>query len=128
MPMPAASDREILAALFDAALSAALPDGRFAGRLPEPPRGRTIVLGAGKGAARMASAFEKAWSEAGNGPLEGLVVTRYGHATATQSIEVVEENRTRGDGPRQMASPCSMWKCVIPGKSVSSIGSRAFGL
>ncbi|MBB3931327.1 hydroxypyruvate reductase [Kaistia hirudinis] len=104
MPMPAASDRDILAALFDAALSAALPDGRFAGRLPEPPRGRTIVLGAGKGAARMASAFEKAWSEAGNGPLEGLVVTRYGHAMATQSIEVVEASHPVPDAAGMQAA------------------------
>jgi glycerate-2-kinase len=84
------SDRDILRALFDAALAAALPDGRFAGRLPQPPKGRTIVLGAGKGAARMVGAFEDAWEQAGNPPPEGLAVTRYGHGMPTRFVEVVE--------------------------------------
>ncbi|MBN9026919.1 MAG: DUF4147 domain-containing protein, partial [Rhizobiales bacterium] len=71
-------DEAILRALFDAALAASLPDGRFAGRLPIAPKGRTIVLGAGKGAARMVRAFEDAWEAAGNPAPEGLAVTRYG--------------------------------------------------
>lgn len=83
-------DRAILLALFDAALAAALPDGRFDGRLPEPSKGRTIVLGAGKGAARMARAFENAWEAAGHSAPEGLVVTRYGHGTPTRFVDVVE--------------------------------------
>lgn len=86
----ALTDAVILRRLFDAALAASLPDGRFAGRLPEPPKGRTIVLGAGKGAARMAQAFETDWEQAGNPPPEGLVVTRYGHRTATRFVEVLE--------------------------------------
>ena len=49
------NDADILYALFDAALKAALPDGQFEGRLPEKPKGRTIVLGAGKASARMAA-------------------------------------------------------------------------
>ena len=85
------SDRALLRALFDAALAASLPDGRFAGLLPARPKGRTIVLAAGKGAARMAAAFEAAILEAGwDGPLEGLAVTRYGHAVPTRHVEVVE--------------------------------------
>src|SRR3712207_6425622 len=83
------SDRDILHALFEAALQAALPNGKFDGRLPERPKGRTIVLGAGKASARMAAAFEDAWSRIG-GTCEGLVVTRYGHAVPTQLIEIVE--------------------------------------
>src|SRR4051812_37049508 len=79
----------ILRALFDAALNAALPDGQFEGRLPSRPRGRTIVLGAGKASARMAAAFEEAWAKTG-GTCTGLVVTRYGHAVPTRSIEIVE--------------------------------------
>jgi len=82
-------DAQILLALFDAALKAALPDGQFDGRLPPRPKGRTIVLGAGKASARMAAAFEEAWAKAG-GTCEGLVVTRYGHAVPTRSIEIVE--------------------------------------
>src|ERR671928_669847 len=83
------SDRDILHILFETALQAALPDGKFDGRLPPRPKGRTIVLGAGKASARMAAAFEEAWARAG-GTCEGLVVTRYGHAVPTRSIEIVE--------------------------------------
>jgi hydroxypyruvate reductase len=82
-------DHEILRALFEAALKAALPDGKFDGRLPEKPKRRTIVLGAGKASARMAAVFEEAWARTG-GTCEGLVVTRYGHAVPTRSIEIVE--------------------------------------
>jgi glycerate 2-kinase len=97
-------DEDILRALFDAALSAALPDGRFEGRLPEPPKGRTIVLGAGKGAARMARAFEDAWRAAGNPDPEGLVVTRYGHATTTRFVEVVEASHPVPDAAGMAAA------------------------
>lgn len=83
------SDAEILRTLFDAALAAALPDGKFEGRLPEMPQGRTIVVGAGKASARMAAAFEEAWTQAG-GACEGIVVTRYGHAVPTKYIDIVE--------------------------------------
>jgi len=83
------NDRDILHTLFDTALQAALPDGKFEGRLPEKPKGRTIVLGAGKASARMAAAFEEAWARTG-GTCEGLVVTRYGHAVPTRSVEIVE--------------------------------------
>ena len=79
------NDAEILHALFDAALKAALPDGQFDGRLPLRPKGRTIVLGAGKASARMAAAFEEAWARVG-GTCEGLVVTRYGHAVPTRAV------------------------------------------
>ncbi|MBJ6124679.1 glycerate kinase type-2 family protein [Microvirga splendida] len=83
------NDHDILHALFEAALKAALPDGKFDGCLPGKPKGRTIVLGAGKASARMAAVFEEAWAGAG-GRCQGLVVTRYGHAVPTQSIEIVE--------------------------------------
>jgi glycerate-2-kinase len=84
--MPMADDIRILRSLFEAALATALPDGKFVANLPERPKGRTIVLGAGKASARMAQAFEAAWPH----PCEGLVVTRYGHSAPTQRIEVVE--------------------------------------
>jgi len=78
--------RETLRALFDAALAAADPVRAIAGHLPRPVAGRTVVVGAGKASAAMACAFEKAWS----GPLEGLVITRYGHAAPCRNIEIVE--------------------------------------
>ncbi|MGO4571122.1 glycerate kinase type-2 family protein [Microvirga sp. 2TAF3] len=79
-------DEHILRELFAAASAAASPDGKFATRLPAAPKGRTIVIGAGKAAGSMARAFEAEWGH----PCEGLVVTRYGHAAPTRQIEVVE--------------------------------------
>lgn len=77
---------QVLRRLFDAALEAALPDGKFDALLPERPKGRTIVLGAGKASARMARAFEQAWGA----PCEGLVITRYGHSVPTRHVRIVE--------------------------------------
>jgi glycerate 2-kinase len=80
------SPRDLLLELFEAAVGAADPAALVGGHLPEHPRGRTIVLGAGKAAAAMAAAVERHWT----GPLEGLVITPYGHGLATERIEVVE--------------------------------------
>ena len=78
--------RGFLQTLFQSALDAADPARALAAHLPERPPGRTLVVGAGKAAASMARAVEQAWE----GPLEGLVVTRYGHAVPCERIEVVE--------------------------------------
>src|SRR5579862_7137992 len=78
--------RALLRDLFDAAMRRALPSVCVPPHLPARPRGRTIVVGAGKAAAAMAAAVEAHW----NGPLEGLVVTRYGHGVPTSRIKVVE--------------------------------------
>jgi len=72
--------------MFDAAVEAAAPSRCVPPHLPAPPKGRTIVVGAGKAAAAMAAAVEAHW----NGSLEGLVVTRYGHGAPTKRIKVVE--------------------------------------
>jgi len=84
--------RELLRRLFDAAVASAQPDLCVPPHLPEPPapgQGRVIVIGAGKASAAMARAVERHW--AGRGvPLQGLVVTRYGHAVACEHIEIVE--------------------------------------
>jgi glycerate-2-kinase len=77
--------RAFLLSLGRAAIAAALPD-RMADHLPDPPAGRTVVVGAGKAAASMAAAFEKLWPA----PLEGTVVTRYGHAVPCTRIAVLE--------------------------------------
>ena len=68
--------RQLLKAMFDAAIGAASPKLRIPAYLPPPPKGRTVVIGAGKASAAMAKAVEDLWP----GPLTGLVVTRYGHA------------------------------------------------
>jgi len=76
----------LLHSLFDAALGAADPAKLMKGRLPAPPNGKIVVVGAGKAAAAMAAAFEREWS----GRLSGLVVTPYGHAVPCSRVEVTE--------------------------------------
>ena len=78
--------KTFLTSIFDAAVAAADPERTIRNHLPAKPKGRTIVIGAGKGSAQMAAAFEKAW----DGPLEGLVVTRYGYAAPCERIEIIE--------------------------------------
>jgi hydroxypyruvate reductase len=78
--------RALLRALFDAAIASAQPALCVPAHLPSPPRGRTIVIGAGKASAAMARALEQHW----RGPLTGLVVTRYGYAVPCERIEIVE--------------------------------------
>ncbi len=90
MAGPLSDPAALLRELFDAALGAADPKLAVPPHLPHqgssPPKGRTLVIGAGKAAATMARAVETHW----HGPLEGLVVTRYGHAVPCETIEVVE--------------------------------------
>lgn len=85
--------RALLRHLYDVAVQRALPLHNTAAHLPHPPKGRTLVLGAGKAAGAMAQAVEALWPA--DAPLSGLVVTRYGHtpprpAGLAQRIEVVE--------------------------------------
>ena len=81
--------RTLLRQMFDAAVASAQPALCLAPHLPAPPsspKGRTIVIGAGKASAAMARALEDHWP----GPLEGLVVTRYGYEVPCQRIEIVQ--------------------------------------
>ena len=83
--MPSNEDA-LLRAMFKAAVDAADPRLCLPQHLPPPPRGRTIVVGAGKATAAMAAATEAHWP----GPLDGLVITRDGHGVPCRRIEVVE--------------------------------------
>lgn len=85
-PNTVTADRELLKTLFDAAVDAARPGVQIARFLPEPPRGRTIVIGAGKAAGQMAQALEAVWK----GPLEGLVIAAKGHSARCRHIKVLE--------------------------------------
>jgi glycerate 2-kinase len=85
-PAPVADRRALLRAMFDAAIAAAQPALCLPPHLPAPPKGRTLVIGAGKASAAMARALEDHWPA----PLQGLVVTRYGYAVPCQRIEIVE--------------------------------------
>src|SRR2546423_8829693 len=80
--------RVFLTASFRAALAAADPAVIVPRALPSPPRGRTVVVGAGKAAASMARAVEEHWPK--DKSLAGLVITRYGHGVPTKRIRVVE--------------------------------------
>ncbi len=81
--------RTALGQVFEASIAAADPRRVLAPYLPARPRGRIVVVGAGKSAAVMAAAVEDAWPDA---DLHGVVVTRYGHAVPTRHIEVIESS------------------------------------
>src|SRR5271168_3866688 len=91
---------KLLLDMFMAAVDAASPRRCLPAHLPPPPPGRTIVVGAGKAAGAMAKAVEDHWA----GPLEGLVVTRYGHGAPCQRIEVVEASHPVPDAAGQEAA------------------------
>src|SRR5207245_2778325 len=76
----------LLRQMFDAAVDAAQPAHCLPAHLPAAPRGRTLVIGAGKAAAEMARAVEDHWP----GELSGLVVTRYGYKVPCKRIEIIE--------------------------------------
>ena len=84
--MSTQNPRALLRRLFDAAIAAAQPALCLPKFLPEPPRGRLVVIGAGKASAAMARVFEDHWP----GPLSGAVVTRYGYRVPCRRIEILE--------------------------------------
>ena len=88
------TEREAFTLLREAlavALAAADPARTLPEFLPPPPKGRLVVVGAGKAAAAMARATEAFYGDHyPNVKLEGLVITRYGHRVQTESIGVVE--------------------------------------
>ena len=92
--------REFLTRLFDAAVRAADPLEAMRSHLPAKPEGRTVVIGAGKGAAQMAAAFEELWGE----PVEGVIVTRYGYACETKGIRVMEASHPVPDAAGREAA------------------------
>jgi glycerate 2-kinase len=95
-----AEARALLRQMFDAAIAAAQPSRNVPPHLPPPPKGRLVVIGAGKASAAMARAVEQHWP----GELSGLVVTRYGHAVPCRRIEIVEAAHPVPDGAGLAAS------------------------
>ncbi len=93
--------RAALRQVFDAAVAAADPRRVLAAHLPDRPRGRCVVVGAGKSAALMASALEDAWPDVALG---GVVVTRYGHAVPTRRIAVLQSSHPVPDAAGEAAA------------------------
>lgn len=91
---------DFLASLFAEAVRAADPIVRIRTHLPIKPKGRTVVVGVGKGAAQMAHALETAWGDR----LEGVVVTCYGHGCKTRDIEIIEASHPVPDAAGLTAS------------------------
>lgn len=121
--------------MFRAAVASAQPALCVPPHLPPPPKGRTVVVGAGKAAASMARAVEENWS----GPLSGLVVTRYGHHVPCERIEVVEASHPVPDAAGEQAArrildiagglgPDDLMLCLISGGGSALLALPAPGL
>lgn len=92
--------RALLRNTFDAAVAAAQPALCLQKFLPQQPKGKLGVIGAGKASAGMAQAFEQLWP----GEFEGLVVTRYGYAAPCERIEIIEASHPVPDAAGEVAS------------------------
>ncbi len=128
-------DWDLLRTLYDAAIQAAQPSLCLPSHLPAPPRGKTIVVGAGKASAAMAAAVEANW----RGTLQGLVLTRYGHGCACEHIEIVEaahpvpdkagfEAAARIHAMVQGLTPDDLVLCLISGGGSALLTAPAAGL
>ena len=142
VPDPVTEPRKFLDYLFQSAVTRSLPLHNMAAYLPKPPRGRTIVIGAGKAGGSMAHAVEALWPA--DAPLEGLVVTRYHHVPPRieglpQRIEVVEASHPVPDAAGLAAaqrilamvqglSANDLVLCLISGGGSSLLALPAEGL
>ena len=134
-PADRSAPQALLRRMFDAAIASAQPALCIPRHLPEPPRGRLLVIGAGKASAAMAQAVEAHW----RGPLSGLVVTRYGYAVPCRHIEIVEASHPVPDAAglraaeRMLAlvqglSADDLVLCLISGGGSSLLPLPAAGL
>ena len=142
VPSPHADPRGFLRALFDAAVAQAVPGPEIAAFLPPPPKGRTLVLGAGKAGGSMAAAVDALWPK--DAPMSGLVVTRYDYVPPAYKstpgrIEVVEAaHPVPDDAGRRAAQRIvqltrglaadDLVLCLISGGASSLLALPAFGL
>ena len=133
--MTPGTERKFLRELFAAAIAAADPARVVPPHLPPRPKGRTIVLGAGKASAAMAKAVEDNWP----GPLSGLVVTRYGHGVPASASTIVEAahpvpDRHGEDAARRIlelaasAGPDDLVLCLISGGGSALLALPADGI
>ena len=126
---------DVLRSLFTEAVHAVSADSAITPNLPDRPKGRTVVLGAGKAAAAMARAVEEHW----DGDLSGLVVTRYGHGVPCERIEVIEAahpvpDESATDAARRMLAmahdlgPDDLALCLLSGGGSSVLTLPAEGI
>ena len=136
MSGPSLSDPDaLLKAMFQAAVDASDPMLCVPPHLPKTPGRRTVLVGAGKASAKMARAIEQAWEH----PLEGLVVTRYGHAVPCERVEIVEAAHPVPDAAGEEAARRileiaeslgseDLMICAISGGGSSLLSTPASGL
>ena len=93
-PMTDTAARAALRSMFDAAVASAAAGPQVIANLPEKPKGRCVVIGAGKASAAMAAALDAAWPDVS---LTGVVVTRYDHAVPAGRIEIIESSHPKPD-------------------------------
>jgi hydroxypyruvate reductase len=133
--MAAADARKLLTDMLDAAIASAQPALCVPPHLPPRPKGRTIVIGAGKASAAMARAVEDAW----DGPIEGLVVTQHGYRVPCSRIEIVEASHPVPDAAGEAAArrilalassagPDDLVLCLISGGGSALMPLPADGL
>ena len=89
-----AAARRALLGIFKASVASAAAGPQVVANLPEKPKGRCVVIGAGKASAAMAAALDKAWADV---PLTGIVATRYGHGVPAGRIEIIESAHPKPD-------------------------------
>lgn len=127
--------QKLLRDMFDAAVASAQPDICVPPHLPDPPAGKTIVLGAGKASAAMARTVEQQWP----GAVSGLVVTQYGYGVECETIEIVEASHPVPDAAGQAAArrilalardagPDDLVLCLISGGGSALMPLPADGL
>ena len=92
--------RAVLRDIFDAAVASADPGAAVLRHLPEKPRGRCVVIGAGKASVAMAAALDAAWLDV---DLTGVVVTRHGQGGSAGRIEVIEASHPTPDAMSEEA-------------------------
>ena len=146
LPSPHTDPRGFLLALFDAAVAQAVPGFGMAAFLPAPPKGRTLVLGAGKAGGSMAAAVDALWPK--NAPMSGLVVTRYDYVPPAYQalqqqgagrIEVVEAAHPVPDEAGRRAAqriadltqgltPDDLVLCLMSGGASSLLAMPAEGI
>ena len=104
--------RALLERLFKAAIDAAQPALCLPPHRPAPPKGHTIIVGAGKASAAMAKVLKDHWP----GPLSGIVVTRYGYAARCRNIEIIEAALPPASRPHiEFSRPCGAERGIPSG-------------